>query len=252
MTRHDEYAGASVTNHESRITNHESRITNHEMKIAAIVPMRHNSERVPGKNYRDFAGKPLYHHVVESLLACDAISEVVIDTDSPNILEDAAKSFPGVTLFERPENLRAGEIPMNDVLLNTIGQLDADFFLQTHSTNPLLTAESVRKGVDIFLKNHPIYDSLFTVTRLQTRLWDELSRAVNHNPNILLRTQDLPPIYEENSCMYIFSKSILEQKHNRIGDRPYMLEISKEEAQDIDVEIEFQIAEFLFKNRENE
>lgn len=220
------------------------------MRIAAIVPMRHSSERVKGKNYRDFAGKPLYRHVIESLLACDAITEVVIDTDSPVILEDAAKHFPTVTLLERPEHLRAGEIPMNDVLLNTINQLDADFFLQTHSTNPLLSAASVRKGVDIFLKNYPIYDSLFTVTRWQTRLWDQLARAVNHNPNILLRTQELPPIYEENSCMYIFSKAILERKHNRIGDRPYLLEIPKEEAQDIDVEIEFQIAEFLFKERE--
>lgn len=222
------------------------------MRIAAIVPMRHSSERVPGKNYRDFAGKPLYQHVVESLLACPAIYQVVIDTDSPVILEDAARKFPQVTLMERPEHLRAGDIPMNDVLLNTIRQLDADFFLQTHSTNPLLSPETIRKGVAIFLKNYPVYDSLFTVTRLQTRLWDELARAVNHNPNILLRTQDLPPIYEENSCLYIFSKAILERKHNRIGDRPYLLEISKEEAQDIDVEIEFRIAEFLYKARNNE
>jgi CMP-N-acetylneuraminic acid synthetase len=222
------------------------------MRIAAIVPMRHSSERVVGKNYRDFAGKPLYHHVVESLLACSAIGQVVIDTDSPVILEDAAKCFPTVTLLERPAHLRAGDIPMNDVLLNTLNQLDADFFLQTHSTNPLLTAESVKRGVDIFLKNFPIYDSLFSVTRLQTRLWDELARAVNHNPNILLRTQDLPPIYEENSCLYIFSKEILLRKHNRIGDRPYLLEISKEEAQDIDVEIEFRIAEFLMKARRGE
>ena len=151
--------------------------------------------------------------------------------------------------MERPANLRAGDIPMNDVLLNTINQLEASFFLQTHSTNPLLSAASVQKGVDMFLENYPVYDSLFTVTRLQTRLWDELARAVNHNPNILLRTQDLPPIYEENSCMYIFSKEILMRKHNRIGDRPYLLEIPKEEAQDIDVELDFKIAEFLYKTR---
>lgn len=211
--------------------------------------MRHSSERVPGKNYRDFAGKPLYHHVIENLLACDAISQVVIDTDSPIILEDAAKHFPTVTLLKRPAHLQSGEIPMNDVLLNTIGQVKADFYLQTHSTNPLLSAESVQRGVDTFLKNYPVYDSLFTVTRLQTRLWDELSRAVNHNPNILLRTQDLPPIYEENSCMYLFTEQILRHKHNRIGDRPYLLEIPRMEAQDIDVEIDFKIAEFLYLNR---
>lgn len=214
--------------------------------IAAIVPMRHSSERVKGKNYRDFGGKPLYRHIVGSLLACPSIQQVVIDTDSPFILEDAAKHFPAVRLLERPEHLRAGEIPMNDVLLHTTGQLEADFFLQTHSTNPLLSAATIEKGVQLFLKNFPIYDSLFTVTRLQTRLWDSLARAVNHNPNILLRTQDLPPIYEENSCMYIFSRDILLKKHNRLGDRPYMLEITREEAQDIDEEIDFRIAEFMY------
>jgi CMP-N-acetylneuraminic acid synthetase len=216
-------------------------------RIAAIVPMRHSSERVPGKNYRDFAGKPLYRHIVENLLACPSIQQVVIDTDSPVILEDAAKHFPKVLLLERPENLRAGDIPMNDVLLHTTGQVDADLFLQTHSTNPLLSAATIEQGVQLFLKQFPIYDSLFTVTRLQTRLWDSLTRAVNHNPNILLRTQDLPPIYEENSCMYIFSRQILLQKHNRLGDRPFMLEIPREEAQDIDVELDFRIAEFLYK-----
>jgi CMP-N-acetylneuraminic acid synthetase len=217
------------------------------MKLVAIIPMRHSSERVVGKNYRNFAGKPLYHYVTESLLACKAVSQVVIDTDSPIILEDAAKHFgEKVLLLERPEHLRAGDIPMNDVLLNTLGQVKADFYLQTHSTNPLLSAETVAKGVAFFLKNYPIYDSLFTVTRHQTRLWDELARAINHNPNILLRTQDLPPVYEENSCMYIFTKATLERKHNRIGDRPYMLEMPRDEAQDIDVEIDFRMAEALY------
>ena len=217
-------------------------------RIAALVPMRHNSVRVPGKNYRDFAGKPLYHHVIEALLACEDISEVVIDTDSPIILKDAAEQFPEITLLERPEHLRDGHIPMNDVLLNSISQINADYFLQTHSTNPLLKPETVSRGVRLFLDNYPVYDSLFSVTRLQTRLWDPLGRAVNHNANILLRTQDLPPIYEENSCLYIFTESILREKHNRIGNRPYLMEIPAREAQDIDEEIDFEIAEFLFKN----
>ena len=217
-------------------------------RIAALVPMRHHSVRVPGKNYRNFAGKPLYHHVIEALIACKDISEVVIDTDSPIILKDAAEQFPEITLLERPEHLRDGHIPMNDVLLNSISQINADYFLQTHSTNPLLKPETVSRGVRLFLDNYPVYDSLFSVTRLQTRLWDPLGRAVNHNANILLRTQDLPPIYEENSCLYIFTESILREKHNRIGNRPYLMEIPAREAQDIDEEIDFEIAEFLFKN----
>jgi len=221
-----------------------------EGKVVAIVPMRHNSERVPGKNYRIFGDRPLYHHIINSLLSCPSISEVVIDTDSPTILADAKKNFPRVILLERPEHLRAGTIPMNDVLMNSIRQVDADFYLQTHSTNPLLTAKTINAAIEQFKQNFPLYDSLFSVTRLQIRLWDGLTRAINHNPAILLRTQDLPPVYEENSCLYIFTGNILESRHNRIGERPMMYEIDPVEAWDIDEELDFRIAEFLYRERE--
>jgi CMP-N-acetylneuraminic acid synthetase len=184
---------------------------------------------------------------VKNLLACPLISQVVIDTDSPTIQEDAARHFPQVKLLERPAHLRAGTTPMNDVLLNSVEQVKADFYLQTHSTNPLLRAETITDAVEKFLKNYPMYDSLFGVTRLQTRLWDSLARAVNHNPAILLRTQDLPPIYEENSCLYLFTREILESKHNRIGDRPFMFEIERLQAVDIDEELDFKVAELLYK-----
>jgi len=218
--------------------------------IAAIVPMRHTSERVKGKNYRPLAGKPLFHHIVSSLLGVPQITKVLIDTDSPVILEDAAKHFPQVQLYLRPEHLRDGGIPMNDILLNDTRQVEADFYLQTHSTNPLLRSSTIAEAVGRFLSQVPVYDSLFTVTRIQSRLWDGLARAVNHNPSILLRTQDLPPIYEENSNLYIFTREILERKHNRIGDRPLMHEIDRIEAWDIDEEIQFQIAESLFLQRQ--
>ncbi|NNV54899.1 acylneuraminate cytidylyltransferase family protein [Limnovirga soli] len=216
-------------------------------KIVAIVPMRHSSERVKGKNYRDFAGKPLYQHIIESLLQCTLIDTVLIDTDSPVILEQAAKLYPSVLLLERPAHLRDGAIAMNDVLLNIINQVPSDFYLQTHSTNPLLTAATISVGIEKFLSIYPMYDSLFSVTRRQVRYWDELARPINHNHHILLRTQDLPPVFEENSCMYLFTKEILQQKHNRIGDRPFMFEMPEVEAQDIDVELNFEVAELLFK-----
>jgi len=140
---------------------------------------------------------------------------------------------------------------MNDVLMNSIKQVDADFYLQTHSTNPLLTTKTITAAIEGFKQNFPSYDSLFSVTRLQTRLWDGLTRAINHNPAILLRTQDLPPTYEENSCLYIFTRSVLESRHNRIGERPLMYEIDPIEAWDIDEELDFRIAEFLYKERES-
>ena len=220
------------------------------VRIAALVPMRHHSERVPGKNYRDFAGKPLFHHIISNLLACPLLSEVVIDTDSATISEDVSKNFPTVRVIQRPEHLVADTMSMNEVLLHDISLTDADFYLQTHSTNPLLRPETIDKALQIFLDNYPGHDSLFSVTRLQTRLWDGLANPVNHNPAILLRTQDLPPIYMENSCLYIFNAETLANRRNRIGERPFMFEIDPIEAQDIDVETDFTIAELLYKERE--
>lgn len=218
------------------------------LSIAAIVPMRHSSERVPGKNYRDFAGKPLFFHITESLLKCSSINQVIIDTDSSTIIDLCDKHFKNrVTVLERPEHLRDGSIAMNDVLLNVISQVKSDFYLQTHSTNPILTATTISKAIEAFKKIYPMYDSLFSVTRRQVRFWDVMARPINHNQNILLRTQDLPPVFEENSCLYLFTKEILERKHNRIGDRPFLYEIPEIESQDIDVDLNFKVAEFLYK-----
>jgi CMP-N-acetylneuraminic acid synthetase len=221
-----------------------------KIKIVALVPMRHHSERVPGKNYRLFAGRPLYHHIIKSLLSCSMINEVVIDTDSPIIFKDAEEHFPEVKLIERPVSLRADTTPTNEVLQHDLHQVEADFYLQTHSTNPLLQTETITQAIESFLKVYPIYDSLFSVTKLHTRLWNQLGQPINHNPAILLRTQDLPPIYEENSNLYIFSRDTLEKRRNRLGERPLMFEIGALEAYDIDEELDFQIAEFLYTKRE--
>lgn len=219
-------------------------------RIVALVPIRHHSERVPGKNYRLFAERPLYHNIINSLLNCKLITEVVIDTDSPMIMKDVSKHFLQIRLIERPLHLRSGTVPMNDVLLHDVNQVKADYYLQTHSTNPLIRPETITKAIQLFMDNYPMYDSLFSVTRLQTRLWDSLARAINHNPGILLRTQDLPPVYEENSCLYIFTRSTLEVRHNRIGERPLMFEIDRVEAWDIDEELDFSVAEFLYLERQ--
>lgn len=134
---------------------------------------------------------------------------------------------------------------MNDVLLNSLQRVKADFVLQTHSTNPLLTSGTVERALKMFLENLVTHDSLFSVTRLQKRLWDADSRPVNHDPRVLLRTQDLPPIYEENSCIYLFSPSLLENWRNRIGERPMLFEMDPIEAWDIDEEPDFLVAECL-------
>ncbi len=218
--------------------------------IVALVPMRHNSERVPGKNYREMAGKPLYAYILNTLSAVEAISQIVVDTDSEVIRAGVFADFPQVTLLERPEYLRAGEIPMNDILLHDTSQVPADFYLQTHSTNPLLSGASIESAIGAFLDAYPQKDSLFSVTELHTRLYDADGRAINHDPSQLLRTQDLPPVYKENSCIYLFTRRILEKHGHRIGPNPILFPISAEEAQDIDEDSDFRLAEGLITQRE--
>ena len=219
------------------------------MKLAALVPMRHHSQRVPGKNYRPLAGKPLYQHILDTLKSVPEIETVIVDTDSEPVMDGVQRLYPDVKLIQRPKHLRADDVPMNDILLYDTAQVQADFYLQTHSTNPLLKSETISRGIQLLFTNYPNNDSFFSVTRLQTRLYWQDGRAINHNPLELLQTQDLPPVYEENSCMYLFTRENLERKKHRIGDKPLMFEIDAAEAWDIDEELDFEICDFLMRQK---
>ncbi len=215
------------------------------MSIVALVPMRHHSQRVVGKNYRPLAGRPLFHYIIETLLGVPEVEQVVVDTDSEPVISGLRAAFPSVHVIERPEHLRADDVSMNDILLYDTGQVQADYYVQTHSTNPLLHAATISRGIQALLSAYPNYDSLFSVTRLQTRLYDHDGRALNHDPAVLIQTQDLQPVFEENSCLYMFSRANLVKRHHRIGDRPLMFEIGRDEAWDIDDELDFAICDFL-------
>ena len=217
-------------------------------RVVAVVPMRHHSERVPGKNYRPLAGKPLYSHILESLMGCPDVAKIVVDTDSPIILEGIRKSLPVVRLIERPESLRGDAVSMNEVLLHDVSQVDGEFFLQTHTTNPLLRPETISLAIRDFFGGFPERDSLFSVTPLRFRIWGKDGEALNHDPHELLRTQDLPAVFQENSCLYIFERRRFLERKNRIGETPQMFEMTLPEALDIDDELSFKIAEWILKD----
>ncbi len=215
--------------------------------ITALVPMRHSSERVPGKNYRMFGDAPLFHHIVNTLLDCPSIDQIIIDTDSPTIKEQCAEHFPTVLVIERPEELRAGEIPMNRIIEHDLTFTDSDTIVQTHSTNPLLGADAIEEAIRVFREED--CDSVFTVTRLQQRLWSADAKPVNHDPTELLRTQDLPPLFIENSCAFVFSRDLILSTGSRIGSNPRMVETDPTGSLDIDEEPDFVLAEAMWKVR---
>lgn len=217
--------------------------------VVALVPMRHHSERAPGKNYRPLAGRPLYEYVLDALLESDGVNQIVVDTDSLVIREGIARTHPQVRLIERPDRLRGGEVAMSEILLYDAEIVPHPYYLQTHSTNPLLRPATISRAIRTFLDGFPDHDSLFSVTRLHKRFWDSSGRPVNHDPDVLLRTQDLPPIFEENSCLYLFERESFRSRRNRLGTSPILFEIDREEAWDIDDEADFGLTELLLLNR---
>lgn len=214
--------------------------------VVAFMPMRHSSERVPGKNYRELDGAPLFHHMLRTLESCPEVSKVVIDTDSPTVAEQCAERFSDVMVIDRPAHLLGGETPMTAILQHDATVVDNDWYLQVHSTSPLLKPSTISAGLAALEAGLDRHDSLFSVTRLQTRLYDHEFRPVNHDPAVLLRTQDLPPLYEENSGMYVFSREQI-AGGRRFGDRPLLFEIDPLEATDIDEEPDFVLADALHR-----
>ncbi len=217
------------------------------VQITALLPMKGHSERVPGKNLRDFAGKPLGRWVLDTLARSPYIAEVLVDTDSPRIAE-MVSSVPKTRAVDRPARLRGDMVPMNDILAHDLALAATGHFLQTHATNPLLTMAAVEAAIGAYFEGLGQYDSLFSVTARYARFYRPDGRPVNHNPEELLRTQDLEPLYEENSCLYLFSReSFLAAGGRRIGRRPRMYPISSLEAVDIDTEEDFALAEALME-----
>jgi CMP-N-acetylneuraminic acid synthetase len=222
------------------------------MKITALLPMKAHSERVPAKNIKTFCGRPLYHAVLSSLLQSEYIDKVIINTDSDIIKEDAIKTFERVVIIDRPKEIQGDFVSMNNIIAYDLRQTGGGHFLQTHSTNPLMRTSTIDLAIESYFKNLNQFDSLFSVTRLQTRLYWKDGAPINHNLNELLRTQDLPPVYEENSNFYIFSKkSFVHAGRSRIGRKPQIFEINKLEAVDIDEPEDWEIAEVLYKRRAN-
>lgn len=217
-------------------------------KICALLPMKGHSERVPNKNIRLFNGSPLFTHVLKTLNDTSFIDQIIINTDSEKIADLATKNSKKVHINWRPEDIQGDFVSMNDIINYDIENSNHEHFIQTHSTNPLLKVSTIDAAIHSYFEGLKTHDSIFSVTKLQTRLYWQNGEAINHNPDELLRTQDLPPVFEENSNFFIFSRqSFLNNNRKRIGKQAKMFEVNKLEAVDIDTEEDFVLAEFLQK-----
>lgn len=206
-------------------------------RIVALLPMKAHSARVSGKNFRDFCGKPLFRWILDTLLEVEEVDLIVINTDARAILkENGLVDSERVLIRDRPEEICGDFVSMNKVIANDMENVPADIYLMTHTTNPLLSIDTIRKAIHAHKLGiaNSTSDSLFTVDRIQTRFYERDGTPVNHDPNNLVRTQDLNPWYEENSNLYIFSKDSFAKTQARIGAIPHLLVSPKYESIDID------------------
>lgn len=214
-----------------------------ENQVIAIVPIKQHSERVPRKNFRDFNGKPLYHWILETLEDTPEIDEIIINTDAEQVIKNVPDQF-NVVISERPDELQGDFVSMNDIIKYEVERNKADLFIQTHCTNPLLQSATISKSIDEFVTSDDA-DSLFTVTKHQKMLYDEDLEPINHDPYKLSRTQDLPPVYENNSNLFVFTEETIENIGSRIGEDPMIYEMDEIESIDIDTKTDFQMAEYF-------
>lgn len=215
-------------------------------RIVALLPMKANSQRVKGKNFRNFCGKPLFRWILDTLLSIDEIDQVVINTDARQVLADNGLVEGGrVVIRDRKPQLCGDDVSMNLVLADDVANVPADVYLMTHTTNPLVSAETLRKALATFREAQLSgrADSLFTVDKVQTRFYRADCSPVNHDPDNLIPTQNLEPWYEENSNLYIFTADSFKRTNARIGKRPMMYEGPYFESIDIDTQADWDFAE---------
>ena len=220
-------------------------------RITALLPMKAHSARVTSKNFRDIAGKPLFRWVLDTLADTEEIDQIVINTDARDILSDnglTSGDYDGkVVIRDRKPEICGDFVSMNLVLNDDVENTVSDYYVMTHTTNPLLSRATISNILKNFAEaeSGDMADSLFTVNKFQTRFYTPEGKPINHDPDNLIRTQDLPPYMEENSVFYAFTKDSFSKTHARIGAQPVMYETPFLESVDIDEPYDWFIAESL-------
>lgn len=225
--------------------------------LTALLPMKANSERVKGKNFRLIAGKPLFRWILDALLDVSEIDRVVINTDAREVLAEGGlhdgEAGGRVIIRDRKPEICGDFVSMNLVLADDIANVPSDHYLMTHTTNPLLQAATIGRMLNTYMAAcaDGTADSLFTVNKMHTRFYTGAGEPINHDPDNLIRTQDLDPYMEENSVGYLFSPASFKATGARIGQKPVLFPTPKVQSVDIDEPADWFIAEALLTRLAN-
>ena len=212
------------------------------MKTVALIPIKLNSKRIPCKNIRSFFdGTPLMYFIQKTCLESKLIDEVYVYCS-----DESVKNYllPGVKFLKRPEFLDADYVNANDFICEFIKVVDADIYVNAHATSPFAKTATIDDCIQKVLSGE--YDSAFCAESIKMFLWTR-GKPLNFDPDHFPRTQDLPDIYGETSIAYVFTKESFIKYNRRLGKKPYIREVGKIEAMDIDYPEDFDIANAVYK-----
>jgi CMP-N-acetylneuraminic acid synthetase len=212
------------------------------VKTVAIVPIKLNNERLPGKNTKLLGDIPLIQHILNTLLQVNEIDEIYVYCSDETIEE----YFPeGIKFLKRDTVLDLPTSNFNQIFDSFISKIDSDIYVYAHATAPFIEIETIQDC--IYKIKSGEYDSAFTASKIQDYLWID-NKPMNFDATNLPRSQDLAPIYRETSGIYVFTKNQYLQTHRRIGNKPYIKEVSYKEAIDINTAEDFELAQIIIKN----
>lgn len=213
-----------------------------KMKTVALIPIKLGSKRVPQKNIKPFYdGTPLMSFIQKACLESKYIDETYIYCSDENIKEYV---LPGVKFLKRPEILDGDDKNANDIIREFMKEVDADIYVNTHTTSPFAKSETIDDCIAHVASGE--YDSAFCAEAIRTFMWQD-DRPINFNPDRFPRTQDLPLIYGETCIAYVFKKDTFNTYNRRLGVKPFIKEVGKIEAMDIDYPEDFEICNAIYK-----
>lgn len=206
-------------------------------KVVAFVPIKYHSQRLHGKNFLDFMGRPLCTYIFETLTQISGVDERYVYCSNPDI----KKYLPdGVRFKKRDEWLDGDEVKGLDIIEAFVADVDADVYIITHATQPFTKASSIDHGLRKVLEDG--YDSAFSCVEHQDYFWYQ-GKPLNYDMKDIVTTQQVDPLYMETGAFFIFRKEVFTKLHQRIGANPYRCLVDRFEAIDIDTEEDFVFAE---------
>ena len=227
------------------------------MKVTCFLPCRAGSERVKNKNTRQFAGIEggLLKIKLDQLIRCSLIDTIVLSTDDQKVIDVSKPYGNRIRIDNRPSELASSDASTDD-LIRYVGKIiSGPHILWTHVTSPFTGEDIYTRAINdyfSFIKTDK-FDSLMSVTPLRVHVWDRKGEPVNYKRAEIRwpRSQQVDPLFEVNSAIFINSRENYITLEDRIGLKPLLFEMERTESLDIDYEDDFLLAESIYRFKQS-